>query len=306
MTTNYVSGSNASSFQSSQKSRLPVPHMNGQGSKVDPLSKCLRKLDNAELSKPAGGIFISTNESGLEATRKVMQLTPFITQGCHIGFSGWHNFDILVARKSDRAIICDYNPENAYFLHHVLEIIRKSKHRTDFVDRTIKYVKEVNWDNASLGRSNLTHFIEFVPNISEDPIYAELEGKPEAEIKLELNKNGSWLQTDESFSYIQKLALDDKIVLLTEDIRATAVFQRMINILQNNGIQVDSLYVTNIHDYMFSEEDKKSFIQTVKALSESDTLIIAAHPLYGSDLVQKVVQYKTLPNPTEWFFHSKN
>lgn len=273
-----------------------VPHMVMQGIKEDPLSKRLRKLDNSELVCRQMGAYIGTNELGVTTTLKVMATFPRVEQGCHIGFSGWHNFDLMVVRQSSRAVIADFNPENGYFLHHVLEIIRKSKSRTEFVEQAVEFIEKVD----------RTGVIGFVPNLSEDEMYAGCSS--EDEVRVELKKDGSWLQSDQSYAYIRSLALSDKIAIITEDIRSVAVFQRMAKTLQENGVQIDSLYLSNISAYMREEQDREKFLETVNALSEGETIIITSCEKDSKwksvhfELEQKVAQRKAIGNLRENFY----
>ncbi len=276
--------------------RPPVERMAIQG-KENPLSKCIRKCDNKDLTEAAPiGVYISTNETGLAKTREILNNTPKIKDGCHIGFSGWHNFDIMVIRKSDYAIICDINPENAYFLHHVLEMIKNNSDRLHFVGAAASYVKKVDRTNI-IDPNKLETSVAFQPNVSEDPIYDDVVF-PSDEIPIELKREGSWLNTDESYQYIRKLAQNDKIVLISENILNTATFEKIKNVLQNNNFQIDSLYVSNIHDYMNTKENRETFLKTIDTLSENETIIITT----DSQLIQKSEKAKSISDKNNFFF----
>lgn len=277
--------------------RPPVPHLKPEGEE-NPLSKRLRTLDNAGLTKAEPGVYLSTNETELETSHQVFQTTPKVALGCHIGFSGWFNFDVMAARRSSLGIICDINPENALFLHHILKILIPSHDRFDFVIKACQYVANNNRDH--LKGQDLTYSIDFIPNNK----YPSLPS-PEDEIRLELKRKESWLNTDVAFEHIRSLALQDKIVLLTEDILKTATFKEMRKIVGDDGYQIDTLYLSNIREYMFYDSEKKTFFETVAALFQEDTLVINAFRNLDSSRPQRITQPKAQTDMWRWFYPPK-
>jgi hypothetical protein len=119
----------------------------------------------------------------------------------------------------------------------------------------------------------------FMINISEDDSYKDLKIPDDvgteaiSEIIYELGRKGSWLFSDDSYNYIRKLVIKDYIAIFCEDIKSIDIFKRIGNILNNNNIFIDTLYLTNVKSYM-ENEDKLFYNQTVEYLSNSKTLII--------------------------------
>jgi hypothetical protein len=90
----------------------------------DSLSKEIRKLTTDLPWSSEGMVYLGTNETNTASVAEILTSTPLQAGGCHIGFSGWHNFDIMTMRKSERGIICDINPRNALFLEAMLGLVR--------------------------------------------------------------------------------------------------------------------------------------------------------------------------------------
>ena len=135
---------------------IPVPRLAVKDIKEDALSKKLRQFDNSTIAAPYSpntGIYINTNERGVIDTSSALDKIPRITKSCHIGFSGWHNFDIMAQRCSDRGIICDLNPENALFLYFVLFYVRTCTNRFDFIERINQFIKENSYAGARINTS---------------------------------------------------------------------------------------------------------------------------------------------------------
>ncbi len=266
--------------------------------KEAPLSKKLRKFRNPALTLPQGsGVFLTTNEVRTRQIAERLLETPPVPHACHIGFSAWHNFDIMALRKPEYGIICDYNPASTFFMQETLEILRTSTSRHDFVAQITQLIeaheKACYMDSFHPVRKTEKVFgILFSPNVidSEDTYKGCVTVADE--LRVELTRQGSWLSTDENFQRIQTMAKKDNIVCLTEDICASETFQKMRSLLNDNGVQIDSLYLSNIAGCV---ENREAFKQTVQALTEEDThVVIAKTPLIGSDLEQRFVEGATL------------
>lgn len=256
-----------------------VPRLPIEGIRENPLSRRLRALDNVDIRAPSlylDMIYINTNENNVAETfQKLKQLSP-IVEGCHIGFSGWHNFDIIAQRQSSRAVICDRNPENALFLYHVLIHLRKSVNRLDFIEKIINYVEKHGYPDAFIEKTDQTS-INFFANASLDPMYEYCFSMAD-EITIELKRENSWLYSDVKYNHLKTLAMGDKIALITQDIRETDTFTKIKWLLINNNIQIDTLYLSNIADYMSGDVDKARFTQTLNTLLGDDTTIVIHAP----------------------------
>lgn len=285
--------------------RPPVPRLPITTVKEDPLSKKLRRLDNANLVTAfdaLGGVYINTNEAGVRQTAAILQNYPRVVGGVHIGFSGWHNFDIMANRKSARGVICDFNPENALFLHQILDLVRECVTKEEFVKKATKYVRKHVNAVIFQDTSDLSLCVQFILNVSNEPEYKNLV-RTEEEVAVELKRETSWLYNDERYAHIRQLALQDKIALITEDICESATFARLGQTLQDNSQQVDTVYLSNISMYVDDKADE--FVKTIEYLTkDKTTLVIDAHDLsFEGDPQQCVTTAKELPADMKaWFF----
>lgn len=247
--------------------RPPVPRV---VCTCDLMTEKLMKFDNADLTRPRIGdaVYIATNEVNLSALRQVFETTQSLKNSCHIGVSSWHNFDIMFARRSSRALLFDINPETALFMNNSLDILRGSTNRDDY----IKKMKRFKEQNDAL--QDRTVKITFSLNISLDPIYEDVDMD---EFEIELSRPGSWLATDAGYDYIKSLANKGKIAVISEDIGASDKFQKVRKLLDDNSIQIDTLYVSNIFGCLLQLESQASFSQTIGHLSQNETLVIFSH-----------------------------
>lgn len=263
----------------------------------NPLSKRLRRFDNPTIThrpKYSAGIYITSNEERSNIIAEQLAEIPLISQGCHIGFSGWHNLDIMALRRSSLGIICDHNPENALFLGLTLNILLKSANIDQYIQKMSHFVDAYNFDTLKLQiGSSLDYSMKFSSNFRSDSDCIT----PSGEIRQHLRVNTGWLATEERFQFIKQLAHSDRIVVLTEEILATEAFIKMRKLLQENGVQIDTLYLSNISAYMYSTEARDAFLETISALSENETNIIDArgdYYLQNQDLAQRLTTSRLL------------
>jgi hypothetical protein len=210
-----------------------------------------------------GGVYIGTNEINLAASRELIKSRPKSENSVHIGFSSWHNFDMIVEGQCSRAVLCDFNPNTKVFLKTTLDLIKKSSSREEFVGKMEGYFKGLR-DRFRRGEGYyMSH------NFKYEDVFSE-----EEEAAFELTREGSWLSTDRGFEYIKKLASEDKIAVITENILNTKVFERIKKILTDNGYDIFSLYVSNIGEYC--KKNVPEFISTVRSLISDETVVVAA------------------------------
>jgi hypothetical protein len=233
----------------------------------DRLTDKLNTFTNSSMPQQSVvGVYIMCNEAETEKTQQVLEHDK-INNGCHIGFSSWHNFDIMAIRKPERAILCDFNPQTKEFLDASLICVNYSHDRFTFANYMGKFVQQ----NRRF----------FSINVKKDEFTL-----PEDEIKQELTRGGSWLASDDGFSYIKKLALEGKIATITEDIRNNDKFGKISKLLKDNEIPIDTVYISNINEYMHEEEDKNKFIATVNHLFTFNTTLIYCK----KDLIQTTIK----------------
>lgn len=309
--------SNQTNATDSKPQRPAVPRLPIIGIEENPLSKRIREnFDNSNLSFPDDHfyeVYINTNEIGIEDVHEILKDIPMMTEGCHIGFSGWHNFDIMAKRRSGRAIICDINPENALFLHQVLDILRRSENRDNFIEEIVAFIEKYKY-SYSCNPDDLELSINFACNVSDDALYLSCDTISD-EIAIELKRPSSWLFSQDQYDHIRKLALNDRIALITQNICNSEIFKKLAKLLNDNNIPVDTLYLTNIAYYM-KGSNIKLFLQTIETLSASDTILITTEP--NKILVQQCNTMKNIreaglekfffketPKNTNRMFHHK-
>jgi hypothetical protein len=237
------------------------------------------KMNNGEMNGSCGDVYIGTNEEDRQKTFDCLATNSANPQSCHVGFSSWFNFDIIVKRQSSQAILIDFNPNTKSFLVETLNCVITSENRSKFSDKMYQYVK-----------NNQKQFSNNVCAGDEQIFYENCE-EIEDEVYCESKIPGSWLNSDEGFNYIKKLANEGKIAIITEDICSHEKFSRISNVISENGYSIDTLYVSNIAKYMTTDESKEAFVKSVNCLSGAKTKIIHCSP---HDLEQKVIDVEKI------------
>jgi hypothetical protein len=244
---------------------------------IDDITFTVNKYTNEEMEQSTDGVYIGTNETGIENVRKTLMEYPQLDKACHIGFSSWYNFDIMVQRKSQRAVICDFNPDVKEFVNTTLLYTISSKTRESFCEKIESYVEK--------------NCRKFSPNVGTDDLIPV-----EEEIRDELDRSGSWLSTDEGFTYIKQLAEHGKISVITEDIRNSEIFFELSKIIIRKNVPIDTVYTSNISYYMIEDADKKLYQSTINNLVRYETKLIHSdtnlnqHVLKGSEFAENGIQ----------------
>lgn len=232
---------------------------------ADSFTQTLRRYNDLSLSPDILPVCATTNEFGKKAVRAVLQSTPRKDPCIHIGFSAWHNFNIINERRSTYALLVDSNSEVTLFLYQTLVALRMSVSRKEFLQNIFNIMKKSNihLDFALKNGSGIKN------NIRE-----------------EFNRKGSWLSTEDGFQYIKNMVENDRIALITNNITRADVFKAIHKELQIKSLPVDTLYISNIEDYMghYRSLKHKCFNKTILSLIKNDTLVIDAN----DDLKQSI------------------
>jgi hypothetical protein len=227
---------------------------------LDSTPRTLAGFDNPSVKGEINGIYITTNETNLSATHQLLKDHPRPSgeqQLIHIGCATWYNFDIMCERKSSIGLIVDFNPENAKFIKKTIDIINISESRHLFKQNMIEYL------NSLKGKSRGLFF------------HGDQKGLPTERIERELQREGSWLQSEENYFFIKKLASKEGgLVAITEDITNFDKFSSIRKFLDQKNIVIDTLYLSNISNFMDSDKKRNSFVKSIKQMLMRDTIFI--------------------------------
>jgi hypothetical protein len=229
---------------------FPLGHAAGAEVSVNSFALAFEKFESKDSEPVMDWVYVLTNEYGLYQTYTSLGSHPEVPNGCHIGFSGLHNFDIIAKRKSKYALLFDINPDNTKLLRNVLKILKLSSSREEFV----RYLQAC---------------------------FRDLEARNDRRLKgvcysmnllYEIDREGSWLNTDDGFNHVREMALREDIFPITQNITNSTVFDEIASILKERSIKVDTLYLSNICNYMKTTQNE--FTSTARSLINNETIVI--------------------------------
>lgn len=154
-------------------------------------------------------------------------------------------------------LIVDFNPKNALFIRKSIELINASESRLTFVQAMTEYLNSLRGSERGLF------------------FHPDQVGLPTERIERELSHVGSWLSSDEDYQHIKEhLVSNDRLVAITEDITHSETFANIRTVLDQNHIAIDTLYVSNISNFMNTLNKKSAFVRSIKHMLDNNTIFI--------------------------------
>jgi hypothetical protein len=218
----------------------------------------LSLLNSQEVSSDDHNLpYIHCNETGQKATLDYLSSIEknSVNPRVHIGFSVWFNLDIIAATKPDFAIILDID------------------HKVHRVYESFSVLKDA---------SNPNEFKElFFSQLQEKKILSENDLMWEQfRLEEELKKDHGFLADTEAFAYIKSMYLAEKIFFGHADLASKNDIQLIKTWCDQNQAIVQTLYLSNIMEWVIEYNLDVSSSQCIKAnvdfLKSQHTIIIDA------------------------------
>jgi hypothetical protein len=255
----------------------------------DEISQKLAEFNNSRVKGQVNGIYITTNETNLAETYQILydHPIPATAKTLHIGCATWHNLDIMCARKSTYGLIVDFNPKNVEFIHKTIELVKVSESRETFKTAMLGYL------NSLKGSEKNIYF------------HWDQRGLPTDRLEQELLREGSWLNSDENYRFIkEEIISKDRLVPITEDITNFKQFASLRSFADQHEIAIDTVYLSNICNFMSRPSDKNSFAKSIRSVLNENTIFISCPELRSQatnstvKLSQKPLLGKVILDPT--------
>ncbi len=223
-------------------------------------------------------IWLVGNEAEREAMFKKLAEIPKKPNGVHIGFGSFINPDIIAKRRPAFAILGDVNSHMEVYWKVVREAI---------LDPQLDSWKGIERRRAFL-RGMITNFYDHIMT-EEDRDHIRHLGEVEEFSKF-LEDGVSWLSSDDDFEFIRRMFAENRIQFIPLDIRDTAKFGLIKQWLDKNGLQTDTMYVSNIYAAVYGlragDQDrygglkvadfKDAYWSSIATVSNQNTLLIDA------------------------------
>ncbi len=252
-----------------QKPTAPPPAIpNPSRSAFSPFQKIEAKHEYAEnlplkvLTKPElkGLTYVLCNEEGQEKILKQMELEPLTSNGVHLGFSCWLNYDLIAIRKPAFSIICDIDPNMIAMLNLIESLVEISETPDEFLK---------NFDVAITSRFSEDAFKKF------PPLYNNISIQDFDHFKSLLSKNG-WLSSIEKYQTVKQCYKEGRITHQFLDISDNnGIFSDLSNWAIYHGLVFDTIYDSNIQEW-FSGSSLELIHKNLDTLKDKQTNFITA------------------------------
>lgn len=178
----------------------------------------------------SGPIYVACNEGHYHETLQYLKHLPLVGNGIHIGWACQFNYDVIAIRHPQQAIICDINSGMHHLYEKINELIKLNNNKKDFLEQLNEF---------------LNH-----PEVAENLSY-NYEYRSPGELLKFLTHEDSWLSSDESYEYVRTMHIEGRITYLALDItNDSGYFTELRQWIDNSGYQVDTLYASNIVEWL--------------------------------------------------------
>jgi hypothetical protein len=239
-------------------------------------------------STRAAAIYIVSNENWPTTVYENLQAGKAAEGSGHLGISSMRNFDIMVARRSHFGILVNDCKSMERAVAIMLDVVaNRAQTRREFcsvLERTIL--------DSACGK--YLHASSHRPSKPEKTLGARLQA--------ELQREGSWLSTDEGFAYIQDLAKNGRIFNMRANFCDSASVESVSRMLNHRYAALDSVYWSNVLELTFDCElagqikpgdpwSARMFVNASSVLAQNfpAALIVAAQKNDAGQLVGRIV-----------------
>lgn len=171
--------------------------------------------------------YVFTNEKGaIEAIETLSQLPKRPGKRLHMGVSGFFNYDIAAARRSDGIILWDINCRVQKLHKLVQSTLSISSTRKEFISKLIQTAEAFPYKTFFQGRSTNS-----LQNIREESF-----------------KKPCWLAQESTYQHIRSLYQKDCVQISLGNWLDNQMVARIARWLRKNSLILDTVYLSNCGD----------------------------------------------------------
>ncbi|MBM3191871.1 MAG: hypothetical protein FJZ63_04385, partial [Chlamydiae bacterium] len=206
--------------------------------------------------------FVTTNERGQTESLKALAAVPVdVAKKVAIGVSGFFILNAVAIRPHiDTLIILDRSQRMERFWQGVEELLLEGEDRGKTLEKIRQLIeRELFWRDCP----------------------KEMKSRYWTELTEEISQGISWLSDDIKFRSIQQIFQKRHFAFLKVDIKDEASIKAIREVLDEQSLHVDMLYISNIREclewqYLHDDHFKARFEKNVLMLVERGTQLIQA------------------------------
>ncbi len=215
-------------------------------------------------------VFLNTNELDQEKTLLKLATIP-VSGDTFVGVSGFFSLNAVAARANSRdwsekikhIYILDRSVRVEAFWSRIPEIIKGSSCRSEVVEKVkllINEKKEVYFSGGkrstpTKAAAEAVHFFE-----------------------MGIIDGTSWLSSDEKFNAIKKIFDKGRFAFRLVDLFWKDQVEAFMDELYDQERTIDTVYLSNVHEYLESEEDGMDYMDSLVELIEPNTVVVHTQP----------------------------
>ncbi len=228
----------------------------------------LQRSGKTILAPPHSLPFVEAHHDSIVETLK--KAAPAKEGGTHVGVAGFFNLDLIAARRSKAAVLCDINPMQEALWELVAISLHWSENRQDFVHNIKDFLPAFGQPHS-----------RFSPDASGQYDRTIIQNRLDAE----LSRPASWLSSDASFAHVKSLFAEHKVGFLRLDLTDPKKTAELRNALHAKHLHIDSFYPSNVVHFLLGAKNyydqsnsraMDGFITSVDTLCGNTTHVIDA------------------------------
>lgn len=182
--------------------------------------------------QPHGFLYQESNADDALAQMRHQHWKP---NQCHIGIGGFFNLDVA-ATGTPYVVLSDVNEAQGPFWQKIFKLVEENETRKDFA----KALKASQ--NYIQCRTNYKSTMS-------------------TETDQELTRPGGWLSSDEKYQTVRNAVLEDRIQYISWDMTDTAKASRIRDYLNDKGLEVASMYLSNVPLLLTGQPEEGFYLQ---------------------------------------------
>ncbi|MCA9507833.1 MAG: hypothetical protein KC505_05360 [Myxococcales bacterium] len=228
------------------------------------LCRDITRIDDAlrnshDYQKQSYGVFFTNTAINQSEVQMQLEKSSQLDQNsAYMGVSAWENFDFAAVKPPHYFFLVDINTATIRFNTLTIETVKKVSTRFQFVEHFIQTANEIPYTQNHW----LPYVIRTMKNRGDFEINDHLP-MWQKEIRMELQRKGSWLSSKKSFDTIKNLIEFGNVYVFHYSLANEIQTRLLSQTLAQHGIKLNILCISNVLEWIKNKKNTELFAHTM-------------------------------------------